>query len=143
MWEFDDIRTLAISQLSAQIDLVTQIVLGRRYDHLQWVFSGFEGLVKRKEAISVPEAEQLGLSTSIRLVKIREEGAAKRYSQSGFTEFGSEIKDQRNDDGSAFDRDCAEGIWKEFAEELKAAGTVTIVEAKATRSSKNRKKAWH
>lgn len=78
MWDFSETRKQAIARLStSRMDLLTRVILARQYKVPGWLFSGYEGLVKRKEGITEDEAERLGLSTAIRLYRIREECIAK------------------------------------------------------------------
>jgi hypothetical protein len=125
MWEFFEMRALAISQLSESIDLVTKVTLARKYNISTWLFSAYEGLAKRKESISVTEAEKLGLTTTIRIVQIREESVAKCYPRtvhiSTHSYSGVPQKVTTRDSG-LFDRtdcDCTSGIESAFAEELR------------------------
>jgi hypothetical protein len=127
MWDFLEMRELAINELSLwPIDWITKIVLARQYKISQWLFAAYEGLAKRKEPISVAEAQQLGLTTVIRIVQIREESAAKRYPR----EVQHTLTINNDDepytytiqDSGLFDRkdcECAEGIRSAFAEELR------------------------
>lgn len=108
MWCFDDMRKLAIKELSRKIkiDPVTQIILSRQYKVSEWAYSGHERLVVRSEPISVAEAERLGLSTAIRLYQIRD-AIAKNSAH-----------------------DLQGNIWRTFAEELKEVGAVRELKGK-------------
>jgi hypothetical protein len=72
MWDFVAIRQSAIDQLKDQIDSITKIVLARECQVDGWLLAGYEGLVMRAQAISVTEAEVLGLDIAIRLAQVRE-----------------------------------------------------------------------
>ena len=62
MWEFFDMRKLAIEELSrVAMNPMTRISLARQYNIQKWLFAGYEELAKRTEPISIAEAEQLVL----------------------------------------------------------------------------------
>jgi len=107
MWDFFEVRKLAIQTLSTMgMDPVSQVASALQYDVPKWLFAGLESLVKRKEAISIPEAKILGLETAIRIYQIREGGLAGYF---GYVE----------DSGPVLAScDFTEGIRREFAEEL-------------------------
>jgi len=118
MWAIFEMRELAISQLSESTDLVTKVILARKYNVSAWLFAAYEGLAKRKESISVTEAEKLGLTTAIRIVQIREESVAKSNPRT----VRSSTQNITTRDSGLFDRtdcDCARGIQNAFAEELR------------------------
>jgi len=131
MWDFHETRELVIKELSKEgmIDLVVKVVLAKQYKIREWLFAGYEGLIKRKEAISTIEAELLGLTTVVRLFRIREESIAKRYMRratrpNNFWPGNSALVNMEYEDPGpyAFDRtdcDCTEEIRREFAKELK------------------------
>jgi hypothetical protein len=56
MWDFPELRQIAINGLSTQADPVTKMVLARQYRIPKWLFAGYSRLVK---PISVAEAEKL------------------------------------------------------------------------------------
>jgi len=96
MWDFPEVRKLAIEELSnVAMNPVTKVLLARQYTLRQWLFAGYEELARRKETISFSEAEQLGWDTAIRIMHIREQTFCKRR-------LGR----------------CAESIRTAFAEEL-------------------------
>lgn len=108
MWDHFDVRNLAIKMLSTMgMDPVTQVVNAIQYNVHEWLPAGLERLAKRREAISISEAKLLGWEMAIRIYQVREKSSAQ-YDQ---------------DNGYGSDRNhyayCAEGIRKEFAEELK------------------------
>jgi hypothetical protein len=122
MWDFLEMRELAINTLSQmselQTNLIAKIALAREYKIPEWMLAAYEGLAKRKKPISVTEAEQLGLTTTVRIFQIREESAAKRQ-VSLYGSWDLEVAE----DSSPFDRkDCAERIRKAFEDELRELG---------------------
>jgi hypothetical protein len=68
MWDFRETRKLATRELSKQgmMDLTMKLQLAREYKVSNWLIEGYEALIKREEAISNAEAEQLGLLTVVR-----------------------------------------------------------------------------
>jgi hypothetical protein len=130
MWEFDACRNLVIDELSkdGNIDPITKVGLAKQYKIPQWLFEGYETFIKRKEAISAAEAEQLGLATVVRLFHIREKSIARCYprkaTQIGGYGWGSPSYYM---DTGPFDRTqchCIEDIREEFEEELRELGVV-------------------
>lgn len=77
MWDFLDTRALALQNLAkTKMDLVTKVLIAKQYKIHDWLFAGYEALAKRTSPISLSEAERLGLTTTVQLYLIREEGAA-------------------------------------------------------------------
>ena len=73
MWEFSIFRKLATKGM----DPVSKVMLGQRYGIPDWFRSGSLNLANRATAITVDEAEKIGLVTAIRLYQIRD-GAVNR-----------------------------------------------------------------
>lgn len=74
MWNFKEIRALAISNLSKQtIDPIEQILLAKSYNVPQWLHSGYDAIAQRSRMLSLDEAEQLGYPTAIRVFQVREQ----------------------------------------------------------------------
>jgi len=112
MWDFTEIRESAIGHLSFRISVVAQVVLGGKYKVPQWLFAGYEGLAKRKEAISMSEAAQLGFSTAFRIGLIRERVMNRYLVQGGFNRTSC---------------DCTQEVMTEFMVELKEAASHDMV----------------
>ena len=109
MWDFFEIRHLAIETLSTiGMDPVTQVANALQFNVPRWLFAGLESLVKRKEAISISEAKNVGWETAIRVYQIQEEGLARLHGYAG-------------DVGPLASCDFAEDIRREFAVELNEA----------------------
>ncbi|KIK05754.1 hypothetical protein K443DRAFT_674820 [Laccaria amethystina LaAM-08-1] len=73
MWEFSVFRKLAIKEMAAKgMDPVSKVMLGQRYGIPDWFRSGCYSLVTRAVALTVGEAEKIGLVTAIRLYQIRD-----------------------------------------------------------------------
>jgi len=113
MWDFFEVRKLAIEELSKLVmSPITKILLARRYNIQKWLFAGYEELAKRTEPVSVGEAEQLGWDTAILIFQVREESLVDIVAGWG----------EKTDCDAGVDRtdcNCAEGIWRVFAKELK------------------------
>jgi len=113
MWDFFEVRKLAIEELSKLVmSPITKILLARRYNIQKWLFAGYEELAKRTEPVSVGEAEQLGWDTAIMIFQVREESLVDIVAGWG----------EKTDCDAGVDRtdcNCAEGIWRVFAKELK------------------------
>jgi len=76
MWEFIDIREVAMKQLSTdRMEMTTfvKIECGRTYEVKKWLLDGYVELVKRGKAITDEEAQLLGWSTTARLLRLREQ----------------------------------------------------------------------
>lgn len=98
MWEFRVFRKLAIKEMTAKgMDPVSKVMLGQRYKIPDWFRSGCLNLVTRAVAITVDEAEKIGLVTAIRLYQIRDGAVSQRrqlYEYPGYIEkvFTEELK---------------------------------------------------
>jgi len=133
MWDFHETRELAIKELSKEgmMDLVMKVGLAKQFKIPEWLFAGYERLIKRKEAISIVEAELLGLTTVVRLFRIREKSVARRHPipilpstspkqrLAGFGYLGAIIPEMEAEEFDRTDCRCTEAIRREFAEELK------------------------
>lgn len=74
MWDFLDIRKLAIQELSKmEISTVDKIILARDCKVAEWLLSGYNELAKRSETISLDEAARLGWEATVRIFQVREE----------------------------------------------------------------------
>ena len=74
MWEFVDIRKLAIIELSKddKMGLFEKVECGRNFDVKEWLLDGYVGLLKRAETITDEEAKRLGWQTAVKLLRLRE-----------------------------------------------------------------------
>lgn len=73
MWEFAEIRDLAIANLERiGFSEVEKIEITHKFDIQEWYMPAYKALVKRSGALSVEEAAQLGFEFSIKLAGIRE-----------------------------------------------------------------------
>jgi hypothetical protein len=73
MWNFEDIRKLAIGKLTKQsVEPIERILLARAYSVPKWLRAGYIALVERREALSLEEAERIGYSAAVRLFHVRE-----------------------------------------------------------------------
>src|ERR1700691_549643 len=79
MWDFFDIRKLAIEELSAsKMNPITKILLARQYAARALLFAGYDELANDTESISVADAERLGWDTAVRIFNIRQKNVASR-----------------------------------------------------------------
>lgn len=135
MWDFFEVRTLAIEELSkVAMNPIPKISFARQYNIPKWLLAGYEDLVKRKEPISLDEVEQLGWDTAIQIYQIREESLAKILVDctqvilvEDWDDFGQIVMRERrcmqDHFRDPFDRthcNGAEGIRRAFAKELKS-----------------------
>lgn len=76
MWEFQKIKASIIAKLNSDwdswIDCVEKIVTAQKYEIKAWYPLAYFELANRCTSITVKEAEQLGLSFTIRMTQIRE-----------------------------------------------------------------------
>jgi len=150
MWDFFEVRKLAIEELSkVTMNPVTKILLARLCAIPKWLSAGYEELVKRTDPISVGEAEQLGWDTAILIFQIREESLAKfqtvriqvtmvvdysKYVGEDEELVQTERRDTQCDVEGPFDRrhcNGTEGIRRAFAKELKDVEELEPVEVAA------------
>jgi hypothetical protein len=73
-WEFDDIRALAIRQLSTlDMDPVEKIALEHRFGiDREWAYSSYIALCSRMTPLTVEEANKLGSETTAMVAIARE-----------------------------------------------------------------------
>lgn len=74
MWEFDDLRSLAIERMSARgvLTSATKIILGRRYAVNEWFIHGCTELVTRMHGPTAAEMNDVGTDMAERIYKLRE-----------------------------------------------------------------------
>ncbi|KDQ58987.1 hypothetical protein JAAARDRAFT_33720 [Jaapia argillacea MUCL 33604] len=72
-WSFDTIRYTAIRELTTIISPIDKIVLGRRYDVLEWLEEAYLTICRRPQALSIEEGEKLGLKEAILISQVRQE----------------------------------------------------------------------
>jgi hypothetical protein len=83
IWEFTDIRDLAIRELSKMDIGVDAIMLGREYSVASLLLQGCVKLAKREETISTEDGQMLGWETAIQLFQVREAGIKATYGRKG------------------------------------------------------------
>ena len=81
LWNFRDIRQLAITRLSdlpgaGGMTPVEKVGLAKAYKVPQWLLQGYHELVRRTKAISAEEGRVLGIETVVGLYQVREQIAA-------------------------------------------------------------------
>lgn len=81
LWNFRDIRQLAISRLSdltgsKALTATEKITLAKAYKVSRWLLQGYHDLSRRTQVISVDEARTLGIETTVLLHHVREQIAS-------------------------------------------------------------------
>ncbi|KAF8066541.1 hypothetical protein FPV67DRAFT_1195147 [Lyophyllum atratum] len=81
MWNFRNIRHLAIAKLSLDITIhpVDKVVLAKEYKVPDWLLAGYHELVKRSAPIAPAEAVRLGLETTVLLFHVREDICSSEF----------------------------------------------------------------
>lgn len=74
MWEFDEIRSLAIREIERYpLSSVEKISLSKEFDIASiWTLKAYAEICERPEALTIQEALDLGLHTSICISQLRE-----------------------------------------------------------------------
>jgi len=114
MWDFREIRALAIQKLSQmKAREVDKITLRRKYGVASWLLEGYTDLAAR-EGIIEEGGEKLGGETVVRLFRVREAGFKDRYVSvrcRGSSSFRYYSK-------STAPYDCKNAIWSTIAQQL-------------------------
>ncbi|KAL1729533.1 hypothetical protein EV714DRAFT_273587 [Schizophyllum commune] len=78
MWEFMDVRQVAIKELGAlEMDPVHKIVTQMRYDiEREWSLKAFDALCRRSEPLDIGEGERLGVEVLAKVAATREKLSA-------------------------------------------------------------------
>lgn len=74
MWDFAQVRSQAITQLSATIQSKTpleRVSLAKEYKVPKWLFDAYFALVKQDAPLGQQEVDALGLDAAFRIVQIR------------------------------------------------------------------------
>jgi hypothetical protein len=83
MWNFKDIRVLAINKLTNEpMESVQKILLAKTYMVPQWLRAGYSELALRWDVLSSAEAELMGYPTAILLFQVREKIKEDRWTNS-------------------------------------------------------------
>ncbi|PIL23505.1 hypothetical protein GSI_14817 [Ganoderma sinense ZZ0214-1] len=75
LWGFDRLRQASIDalrQLLEREDPVRWVALARKYEVREWLLPSLHALARREKALQVHEAEQLGISTAMKMAEVRE-----------------------------------------------------------------------
>ncbi|KDQ58985.1 hypothetical protein JAAARDRAFT_109232, partial [Jaapia argillacea MUCL 33604] len=72
-WSFKSVRFTAIRHLTTIASPIDKLVLGRQYDVLEWLQDAYVNICQRPEALSIEEAEKLGLKEAILISQVRQE----------------------------------------------------------------------
>jgi hypothetical protein len=77
MWEFGEIRKLAIGKLSQLIiDAVERVVIARDYHIVEWLIPSINVLAQRKEPMGVLDVSCLGWDYVLKIAEVRESFSA-------------------------------------------------------------------
>ena len=68
----NDIFRTEVHEEAASLPVIDRILLARSYGVSEWLYAGLVDLGKRREDITLEEAEKLGLETTARLCQVRE-----------------------------------------------------------------------
>lgn len=71
-WEFENIRLLAVDNLTAHALPVDKIVLGRRYGITDWLAGAYEAVCTRADPLTMDEGIQLGVEDVVRISAARQ-----------------------------------------------------------------------
>jgi hypothetical protein len=137
MWEFLDIRALAIRELSkGDMNAVDKVLLARECKVAEWLLSSYQKIVSQPTFLAIEDAVRLGLETTVQLLRLREAFFTKG---SKHLCYGSERALQRevqcycsvcgarstiNSEGLKV-HDFSEGLRTEFAMELAELGNLS------------------
>jgi len=73
MWEFDEIRKLAIRKMSAlDIDTVEKVVIARDYQVGEWLVPTINTLAQREQPLGVQDVNRLGWDYVLKVAEVRE-----------------------------------------------------------------------
>ena len=73
LWEFDEIRGVAIETLAlSDLNAVDKVVAAMEYGIEEWLLPAYLSLVQRPEPISPHEGHRMGLETALKLASERE-----------------------------------------------------------------------
>jgi hypothetical protein len=138
MWEFLDIRAMAIRELSGvDMNAVDRVLLARECKVTEWLLSSYQKIVSQPTILAIEDAARLGLETTLQLLRLREAFFIKnpithscygsertpisRCSVCGVTQVFSSDMIQRDLKG----HDFSEGLRTEFAIELAELGNLS------------------
>jgi len=71
-WNFQSIKNLAIDRLSSIASPVEQIMLGRRFNILEWLGNAYAQVCWRNEALTIEEGQLLGIKDVVKIAAIRQ-----------------------------------------------------------------------
>jgi len=73
MWSFDDLRDLAIQNMSElSIDPVERAALAKEFNVDEWLLPALNELAQREDPIRIDEARRLGWETALQIAAVRE-----------------------------------------------------------------------
>jgi hypothetical protein len=93
MWDFDQMRKVAIKKLSeARIDPMQKIVIAHKYEIEEWYEGAYVALAQRDNPLTVEEARTVGFEFAIKMAQVREKSYSAGSSTCGTPKslFGNE-----------------------------------------------------
>lgn len=71
-WGFENIKLLAIDNLTAHATSIDKIVLGRRYDITYWLPAAYEAVCMREDPLTIEEGMKLGIKDIVKISAARQ-----------------------------------------------------------------------
>lgn len=71
-WEFENIKLLAIDNLTAHAAPIDKIILGKRYGITEWLPSAYKAVCTRADPLTVEEGMKLGIEDTVRISAARQ-----------------------------------------------------------------------
>jgi len=87
MWEFTDLRLLAIRSLAPMLDdPIEQIDLAKNCDVKEWLLPAMNKLAQREQPMGIEDTARLGVETVLKIGAVRECCSLRHYSRYGEVE---------------------------------------------------------
>jgi hypothetical protein len=72
-WKFEAIKALAIEKLAVLVSPIDKIVLGRRYDIVEWLKDAYKAVCEQPSVLTLEEAMRLGMEDVVTISFLRQE----------------------------------------------------------------------
>lgn len=72
-WKFESIKALAIEKLAVIASPIDKIVLGRRYNIVEWLKDAYKEVCERPSTLTLEEAMRLGMEDVVTISFLRQE----------------------------------------------------------------------
>lgn len=73
-FQFDGIKTLAITQLAIIASSIDKIVIGRKYNINKWLTDAYRSVCERRELLAQEDAERLGMEDVVKIANVWRSG---------------------------------------------------------------------